>query len=165
MYTQLLEDAIKELKGENIEKEIEPEINLKVSAYIPENYIPDERQRLNIYKRIASVLTENDMAELKQEMQDRFGDMPELVNNLLKIAGLKELLKKLRITELAQKGNYLYLTFANDTPVEPHKLLRLANKDIKKFRLLPDSRFVAHIEKGKAVWDEARYVLQQLVKG
>ncbi|MEK7828614.1 MAG: transcription-repair coupling factor, partial [Deltaproteobacteria bacterium] len=54
MYTQLLEDAIKELKGENIEKEIEPEINLRVSAYIPENYIPDERQRLFIYKRIAT---------------------------------------------------------------------------------------------------------------
>ncbi|MBI5874570.1 MAG: transcription-repair coupling factor [Deltaproteobacteria bacterium] len=165
LYTQLLEDAIQELKGEKIEREIEPEINLKVSAYIPEDYIPDERQRLNIYKRIASVLTEDDMAKLKEEIRDRFGDMPELVNNLFRIVGLKLLLKALKITELSQKGDWIYIAFSNDTNVDPQKMLALVKKNPKKFRLMPDSRLIAALEKGKEAWDEARYVLQQLVKG
>ena len=165
MYTQLLEDAIKELQGAKIEKEIEPEINLKISAYIPEGYIPDERQRLNIYKRIASVVSENDLAKLKEEIKDRFGDIPELVDNLFRIMGLKLLLKKLKITELAQKGDYIYITFSNDTTVDPQKLLALVKKNAKKFRLTPDSRFNVFLEKGKDIWAEIRYILKQLAEG
>ncbi|HBR17704.1 MAG: transcription-repair coupling factor [Deltaproteobacteria bacterium RIFCSPLOWO2_12_FULL_43_16] len=160
MYTQLLEDAIKELKGENIETEVEPEINLKVSAYIPENYIPDERQRLNIYKRIASVPSEDGVVKLKEEIRDRFGDIPELVNNLFRIMGIKLLLKRLKITELSQKGDWIYLTFSNETNVEPQKLLGLIKKEPKRFRLLPDSKFVALLEKEKNIWDAIRDVLR-----
>lgn len=165
MYTQLLEDAIKELKGENIEKEIEPEINLKVSAYIPENYIPDERQRLSIYKRIATAASLDGITALKEELIDRFGDIPELLNNLFRIAGLKLLLKKLKITELSQKGDYLYITFSNDTSVAPQQLLQLVKKNPKRFRLTSDSKFIVLAEKGKEIWEEARYILQQMAAG
>ena len=165
MYTQLLEDAIKELKGENIEKDIEPEINLRVSAYIPENYIPDERQRLFIYKRIATAASEDGISALKEELIDRFGDIPELLNNLFRIAGLKLLLKKLKITELSQKGDYLYITFSNDTAVAPQRLLQLVKKNPKRFKLTPDSKFIVLVEKGKEIWEEARYVLQQMITG
>ena len=165
MYTQLLEDAIKELKGENIEKEIEPEINLRVSAYIPENYIPDERQRLFIYKRIATAASEDGISALKEELIDRFGDIPELLNNLFRIAGLKLLLKKLKITELSQKGDYLYITFSNDTAVAPQRLLQLVKKNPKRFKLTPDSKFIVLVEKGKEIWEEARYILQQMITG
>jgi transcription-repair coupling factor (superfamily II helicase) len=165
MYTQLLEDAIKEVRGENREKEIEPEISLKISAYIPEGYIPDEKQRLNIYKRIASAISEEDISRLREEIRDRFGDIPELAGNLFKIMGIKLLLKKLRITELSQKGDYIYITFSNDTIVEPQRLLELAKKNPKRFRLTPDSKIIALLEKGKEVWDEIRYVLKQLAEG
>jgi hypothetical protein len=57
------------------------------------------------------------------------------------------------------------MAFSNDTSVEPQKLLRLMNRNPKKFRLTPDSRFIASLEKGKEVWGEIRYVLQQLVQG
>ncbi len=165
MYSQLLEEAIKELKGEKIEKEVEPEINLNVSAYIPDEYIPDERQRLNIYKRIASLLSEEDMVRLKEEIKDRFGDIPELAENLFKIIGIKLLLKKLKITELSQKGDYIYITFSSDTSVDPQRLLELIKKNPKKFRLTPDSRLIALLEKNREVWDGIRYVLQQLING
>ncbi|MBI3754268.1 MAG: transcription-repair coupling factor [Deltaproteobacteria bacterium] len=165
MYTQLLEEAIKELKGEPREKDIEPEINLKVSAYIPMEYISDERQRLNIYKRIASLLSEDETLRLKEEIQDRFGDIPEPVNNLFGIVGLKLLLKKVKIAELSKKGDWMYITFSNDTPVEPQRLLELARKKPEKFRLAPDSRFIVSLEKGKEVWEQARYILQQMVEG
>ncbi|OGQ48415.1 MAG: transcription-repair coupling factor [Deltaproteobacteria bacterium RIFCSPLOWO2_02_44_9] len=165
MYIRLLEEAIKELKGEKMEREIEPEINLNVSAYIPEEYIPDERQRLNIYKRIASVSSETDITGLKEEIKDRFGGIPVSVDNLFRIMGIKLLLKQTKITELNQKGSFIYMAFSNDTSVEPQKLLRLMNRNPKKFRLTPDSRFIASLEKGKEVWGEIRYVLQQLVQG
>lgn len=164
MYSQLLEDAIKELKGEKTEKEIEPEINLKISAYISETYIPDERQRLNIYKRIASAASEDELIGLKEEVKDRFGDMPELASNLFKIMGLKPMLKRLKIAELNQRGNYIYITFSKDTNVEPQNLLALVKKNPKKFRLTPDSKFVVFLEKGgEQIWDETRYALQQLI--
>jgi len=165
MYIRLLEEAIKELKGEKMEREIEPEINLNVSAFIPEEYIPDERQRLNIYKRIASVSSETDITGLKEEIKDRFGGIPVSVDNLFRIMGIKLLLKQTKITELNQKGSFIYMAFSNDTSIEPQKLLRLMNKNPKKFRLTPDSRFIASLEKGKEVWGEIRYVLQQLVQG
>ena len=165
MYIRLLEEAIKELKGEKMEREIEPEINLNVSAYIPEEYIPDERQRLNIYKRIASVSSETDITGLKEEIKDRFGGIPVSVDNLFRIMGIKLLLKQTKITELNQKGSFIYMAFSNYTSVEPQKLLRLMNRNPKKFRLTPDSRFIASLEKGKEVWGEIRYVLQQLVQG
>ena len=75
------------------------------------------------------------------------------------------LLKKLKITELAQKGDYIYITFSNDTTVDPQKLLALVKKNAKKFRLMPDSRFNVFLEKGKDIWAEIRYILKQLAEG
>ena len=78
---------------------------------------------------------------------------------------MKLLLKALKITELSQKGDWIYIAFSNDTNVDPQKMLALVKKNPKKFRLMPDSRLIVALEKGKEAWDEARYVLQQLVKG
>ncbi|MEK7829170.1 MAG: TRCF domain-containing protein, partial [Deltaproteobacteria bacterium] len=125
--------------------------------------IPDERQRLFIYKRIATAASEDGISALKEELIDRFGDIPELLNNLFRIAGLKLLLKKLKITELSQKGDYLYITFSNDTAVAPQRLLQLVKKNPKRFKLTPDSKFIVLVEKGKEIWEEARYILQQMI--
>ncbi|MBI3754888.1 MAG: transcription-repair coupling factor [Deltaproteobacteria bacterium] len=163
MYTQLLEESIKELKGEKTEKEIEPEINLKVSAYIPVEYIPEERQRLNMYKRIASSVSEEDITKLKEEIEDRFGDIPDLVDRLFKIMGIKLLLKKLKITELSQKGDCIYMTFASNTSVEPQRLLELIKREPKRYRLMPDSKCVVLLGKEKEFWDEIRNILQSII--
>ncbi|MBI5887815.1 MAG: transcription-repair coupling factor [Deltaproteobacteria bacterium] len=173
MYAKLLEEAVRELKGEAAPEEIEPEINLKVSQYIPEDYMPDARQRLGFYKKLASVSTEDEVIEITDELGDRFGDMPEPVDNLLQAAGLKLLLKAVRAKELAQRGGRLYIAFGEIKDAAfgrrlAEKCLSLAKKEPKRFRLTPDSRLVVFPPAGTtdiSPLKEARYVLKELVAG
>ncbi|MEK7679493.1 MAG: transcription-repair coupling factor, partial [Deltaproteobacteria bacterium] len=113
MYAGLLEEAVHELKHEAVPDEAAPELNLKLSQFIPEDYMPDARQRLNFYKRLASASLEEDLSYIKDELLDRFGLYPEPVEHLLSCAGLKLLLKRLNASELVQKGARLYLTLAD----------------------------------------------------
>jgi transcription-repair coupling factor (superfamily II helicase) len=113
MYTRLLEEAIGELKGTATVDEITPEIHLRVSQYLPEEYIPDTRQRLGLYKRLASVSSEEELYSITDELTDRYGESPALVLNLLHTVALRLLMKRLMATELVQKGTRLYITFGN----------------------------------------------------
>jgi transcription-repair coupling factor (superfamily II helicase) len=166
MYTQLLEEAVGEMKGEPRAEEPEPEINIKVSQYIPEDYVPDTRQRLNFYKRLASVGTDEELEKMEEEMADRYGDVPPLVGNLFEVVRLKLLLKGLKARELSQKGARLYLAFDGDgTGKLAAHLLSMIEKAPRRFRLTPDSRFVYSMEPGTSPLAEARYLLQEVVKG
>jgi transcription-repair coupling factor (superfamily II helicase) len=176
MYTQLLEEAVGELKGEALIEELEPEINLKVSQYLPEDYIPDTRQRLGLYKRLASVSTEDELYGISDELLDRYGEVPALAENLISTAGLKLLLKKLKAREMVQRGLRLYITLeSTDEDADEsgsrerlvEKLVRMARDEPKRYRLTPDSRLIVFMAPGagnepKPI-EEARYVLQELV--
>jgi transcription-repair coupling factor (superfamily II helicase) len=173
MYTQLLEEAVREMKGEPPAEEAEPEINLKVSQYIPEEYVPDTRQRLNFYKRLATVGTEEELEQMEEELSDRYGEVPALVTNLFEVVRLKMFLKRIRARELSQKGERLYLSFDASLGYEAKGLtghvLSMVEKSPEKFRLTPDSKLVysmgARGEAGGAALNEARYLLQEIAKG
>ncbi len=170
MYTQLLEEAVRELKGEEAADEIEPEINLKVSHYIPEEYIPDTRQRLSFYKRLASITSEDEVHSIKEELIDRYGEVPSLLDNLVQIMELKLILKRLKIRELIQKGTRLYITFSDLSESEAgdrtaKKALKMAETEPKRFRLTPDSKFIVFMRAGEAPLEGARYVLKEFLKG
>lgn len=173
MYTELLEEAVMELKGEVRENEVNPEINMKVSQFIPDDYMPDARQRLGFYKRLASVSSEDELNTLNDELSDRYGVIPPTVVNLIDVAGLKLLLKKLKAKELAQKGARLYLTLGEYTGKDAEmgkrlaeKALKLVKKEPNKYRLMPDSRFSVRLPEtlahGEAV-GLARMTLKELV--
>ncbi|MBI5285981.1 MAG: transcription-repair coupling factor, partial [Deltaproteobacteria bacterium] len=163
MYNQMLEEAVRNLKGEVKEVEIEPEIDLRIPAYIPENYIQDTGQRLNIYKRLASTVTEDEAEVIRVEMRDRFGEVPVLVDNLLEVVKIKLMLKKLRISNLSVKGNRLFFTFSADTKVSPERVVALVNSAPKRFRFTPGSKLIAIMDGKKTVWEEVRWLLQQLM--
>lgn len=91
LYVKYLDNAIRALKGEEVKEEFETLIELNVDAYISERYIPDSEQRLDIYKKISVIENEQDYEELIDELIDRFGDMPESVNNLLDISLIKQM--------------------------------------------------------------------------
>ena len=82
LYTEMMEKAIQELKGEEVLPEVDPEIRLGISAYFPDNYIPDANQRLYFYKRLASLRSSQELDELKEEIRDRFGPYGTVVENL-----------------------------------------------------------------------------------
>ncbi|MEE9591796.1 MAG: transcription-repair coupling factor [Thermodesulfobacteriota bacterium] len=163
MYTQLLDEAIRESKGEKVEKKLDPEINLHVSAYIPEEYMPDARQRLNIYKRMATLTGEAKAGDLKVELRDRFGKLPELVENLFKIITLKLMLREIGGIELLQKKRCLYIRFAKNTKMDINVILNIVKRDPKRYRLTPDSRLIYMYDSNDSI-EAARNILKMLIK-
>jgi transcription-repair coupling factor (superfamily II helicase) len=99
LYMRLLEEEIKKIKGEKITKEIEPEINIKISAYIP-NWYADPARKLEIYKRLANCNTIGQIEEFKKELMDRFGLPPSPVETLLSIAKIRILAKRKKIIKI-----------------------------------------------------------------
>jgi transcription-repair coupling factor (superfamily II helicase) len=109
-FMQLLEKAIRELKGEKIE-EVKCEINLKVDFRIPEDYLPQVNLRLNLYKRLSSLENEEEAGRLRQEVIDRFGPLPRGVENLFYYAQIKYYAQKARLKALDRHGNRLLVKF------------------------------------------------------
>ena len=122
LYCKMLNEAVKEEKGEVREAPFDTTLDIEVDAYIPPAYIPNEYQKLDIYKRIACV--ENDAAgdEMLDELIDRFGEPPRPVQNLLFIARQKARAHGLYVTEIAQKGMTLRFVLWGQAPVEPLKI-------------------------------------------
>ncbi|MBE3113121.1 MAG: transcription-repair coupling factor, partial [Actinobacteria bacterium] len=128
LYCRLLEEAIKELReekeGKEKEKEITPVIDVKIDAYIPGEYIPDLKQRVLIYKKLADINDLEGLERTKEELKDRYGIYPREVRNLLEIIYLKIFLRKLGIGSLVLKENKLILRYLEDIEIKA-KLSRL----------------------------------------
>ena len=151
MYNRLLNEVIKEEKGEKVEENIDITIDLKLSAYIPEKYIEDEAQKIEIYQDIANCKTEEDISNIIDEIIDRYGEMPEEVNNLIEIARIKNLAKQKNVVKIQTKPMgimFTFLEFNNDNidilleryknnihfsaTGKPYVTLRIDNDEIKE---------------------------------
>ena len=111
LYCKMLNEAVKELKGTaKVEDRYETVLDLETDAYIPDSYIKNEAQKLDIYKRIATLETPEECEDMAEELIDRFGDLPKAVTNLLEIAKLKALAHSLYITEVSGNAERLKLT-------------------------------------------------------
>ena len=117
MYTRLLNEVIKEEKGEKVEETIDVTIDLNLSAYIPENYIEDSSQKIEIYQDIANCKTEEDLQNIIDEIIDRYGDMPDEVNNLIEIARIKNLAREKQVIKIQSRPMGIVFTF-NDFNTE-----------------------------------------------
>ncbi|HYG59223.1 MAG TPA: TRCF domain-containing protein, partial [Symbiobacteriaceae bacterium] len=112
LYTQLLEEAVQELKGERPPaREIQPSIELQVDAFISDQYVSDARQKIDAYKRIIAIRSLADGEDVAQELVDRFGTMPDPVKNLLDIAGLKVRCVDLGVTAISQLKDQVTVKF------------------------------------------------------
>jgi transcription-repair coupling factor (superfamily II helicase) len=140
LYTEMMEKAVQELKGEDILPEVDPEIRLGISAYFPDNYIPDANQRLYFYKRLASLRNQQELAELKEEIADRFGPYTTVVENLFLVMNLRRALKEFLVQQISFSDGRVYLLFHPESPVKVEKLLELIRKPKSRFRLSPDGR-------------------------
>ena len=109
LFCKMLNEAVREEKGEAAAEDFETTIDLDMDAYVPESYIPDEYQKLDIYKRIAAISSEEDYDDMLEELLDRFGEPSRAVQNLLAIARLKAMAHRLYITEVKQRGEEIRL--------------------------------------------------------
>ncbi len=114
MYCKLLDEVIKEMQGIEVQEDIDVQIDLNISSYIPDEYISDSSQKIEIYQDIALCRSEEDIANVVDELIDRYGNMPYELENLLEIVRIKELCRKLNILKLTKKnGNYVFYFDAN----------------------------------------------------
>jgi len=125
---RMLEETVRELKGEEAPLEVHSALNLGLDIRIPTDYIGDENQRLRVYKRIAGAgdLTARDMVE--KELADRYGPVPDEVRNLLDYSALKTLAEKLGIETVDRRSLMANVKFHREAKVDPEKLMRLVGK-------------------------------------
>ena len=130
MYCRLLDESIKELKGEKVkgQKETEVTIELRINAYIDDEYINTESEKIEMYKKIASIENEDDMQDIRMELIDRFGKLPNAVENLLQIAYIKALLKNLGFASITQRDDLIILQVGSEKKINFESLPKLNAK-------------------------------------
>src|SRR5207237_1210041 len=104
MYTKMLEETIREMKGEKIEEAVETSMNLGVDIYIPKNYITDENLRMTFYKKIASAQNDQRLEDIRNELRDRFGAVPGNIDNLLRFVRVKRYAQSLGVISIVRAG-------------------------------------------------------------
>lgn len=140
LYCKMLNEAVKEAKGLEPEEQFDTTIDIETDAYIPPSYISNEYQKLDIYKRIASVETEEESEEMLEELIDRFGEPPKSVLNLLAIARLKALAHSLYICELTQRGDEIKITMYEKARIQAAKIPEFLEMHKGALSFTPDNK-------------------------
>jgi len=148
LYCDLLEDAVRNLKGEGVEEEINTEVSVPFPAYLPESYVKGTGERLIAYKRLAMAVSETELYGLEEELRDRYGPLPPEAANLFLMLGLKLCAKPLKVTRLDVGKSKVMLTFHETTPLSPEALLELVRQNPKKYHLVPSSTVSASLSGG-----------------
>jgi transcription-repair coupling factor (superfamily II helicase) len=144
MYLQLLEETVREIKGEPPEERVDPEIHLKVEAFIPEDYIPEVNQRMNFYKRLSRASSHAEIDGIEEEIVDLYGRSPEQVNALFGIMKLRLVMKELRILKLDYVKGSLVISFDQSTTVTPGSLIKWVQKE-PSAQLAPGDKLIYQI--------------------
>jgi transcription-repair coupling factor (superfamily II helicase) len=136
LYYKLLDDAVRTMKGEEFIQPLETTINIKVNAHIGEGYIPEENHKIELYKKIAAINGLEDRNDVEEELEDRFGDIPLSVKNLIDIAYVKALARELKITEITHRDKEVKFKFADERVIEPRKLMVILNENRGRLRFM-----------------------------
>ena len=163
MYCELLNQVVKEIKGEEIIEEIDVQIDLDVTSYIPEEYISNSNSKIEIYQKIALCKNEDDLQNITDEIIDRYGQMPYEVENLLDIARIKSLAKEKYILKISQKRENIIFYFDNSKfnfdIVD--KLMKIYRNRIK-FSPSKDPYITFKLENPKQILEECKDFLKKL---
>ncbi|NPU85024.1 MAG: transcription-repair coupling factor [Syntrophaceae bacterium] len=165
MYTELMERAIRELKGQEMpEEDIRPEISLGIAAYLPAEYIGDEHQRLVSYKRISMAASDEELREIREGLEDCYGPLPKEASSLFEAIRIRNRLKELKIRRFAYDGRQASLTLTAATPVDPKRILSLSRGPYRGITLAPDGRLSVPLpdRRGAGVIEGAHEILRAL---
>lgn len=170
LYCKMLNEAVQTLKGVKVAQDFATLIDLDVDAFIPPEYIMNEVQKLDIYKRIAGIENVKERDDMKDELLDRFGEIPRSVNNLLRIALIRVAAHSLCMTEIKGKNGRITFTFRPDANVDPlgiPKILEKYGKDLA-FTAYGTPFFTYKYEKTGLVETDAELLLnkaEELLEG
>ena len=137
LYCRMLGEAVRQLKGEDAQESFNTAVELDVDAYIPPSYIMNEHQKLDIYKRVAGIETQAEYEDMKEELLDRFGEIPKSVDNLLRVAMIRMQAHRLYITEVKGKNENLKFTMKPDAGIKVEGIGELINNSTTGLRFSP----------------------------
>jgi transcription-repair coupling factor (superfamily II helicase) len=132
LYTSMLEQAVKEMKGEAGEEKPTTQLNLGIALRIDESYVTEENQRLRLYKKIAGAQSEKAIADLRSEMEDRYGPLPDATVYLLEAASLRLECERIGVAQIDRKRTELQIRFTETASIDPQHLMRLVAKNAKR---------------------------------
>ena len=163
LYTQMLERAVREMKGETGVESTEIQLNLGLNIRIPADYIKEENQRLRMYKRIAGVETEAQLKDVRSELTDRYGEPPNAVRNLLAYAALKLQAMRVGATAIERKRELVNIKFSQKATIDPGKLARFVASQ-QKTQFTPDGtlKFSIKISSSAGILQTLRDLLEEL---
>ena len=137
LYNQMLEETICRLRGEEMIEHVEPEVNLKIPAFIPETYVKDTNHRLVIYKKLTQAECEEDVMDVRNEVTDRFGKYPLATSYLFEIMKLRIMLKRLLVRQIDYDGTRVIISFHPRTPAPPDTIITMMRNEPNKYRFTP----------------------------
>lgn len=162
LYMDLLNETLAEAKGESPpDRELDPEINLRVPALIPDNYISDIRIRLSYYKALSEISSNEEMDKIEEELKDQFGPIPEPVVNLMGLMLIRKQCKDLGVRDVSAGVKNISLIFTEKTKLKPETAIQLAMRENKKYSITPDQRLNIRMNNisWSNVYEELSYLL------
>jgi transcription-repair coupling factor (superfamily II helicase) len=141
-YAELLQECIADLRGEHFTRTLDPDIQIPIDSTIPEHYIPEIGLRLMAYRRLAASLEEEEIDQIIEELEDRFGALPESVENLTVLMRIKCQLRRLGIRSAVASKTGVSLSFDEQTPVDPTKMIESIKKYPSHYQLTPEGKLL-----------------------
>jgi transcription-repair coupling factor (superfamily II helicase) len=165
LYTQMMEEAMAELRGETLSQEPDTLISLRASAFIPEDYISDVSLRLAAYKEISSASDEAQLRDIGDGLRDRYGELPEQAANLFEIMSIKLIAKKAGVARIDAGRESLTIAFAEKANVSPDRVMLLLKKNKGRITLIPEYtlRIALPDESLKTASEAVKKCLQELL--
>jgi transcription-repair coupling factor (superfamily II helicase) len=164
LYMEMLEQAVAELRGQDAESGVEPEIRLPIPALFPEGYVSDVNQRLVLYKQLSSTRDEDELRDVIDDVLDRFGPLPGEAKNLCEVIRLKIRCKGLGIESVDTVGDELVVRLGERAAVDPKHLLRLLGQPDSGLRITPDHKIWLRLRQPEDALAEA-FGLAELLGG
>lgn len=169
LYCKMLNEAVKKKKGIATQEEYSVSVDMNIDAYIPETYIVNELQKIDVYKRIAGIEDEQEREDMVEELTDRFGTVPKPVQNLLDIACLRVLAKEVYVTEIKSEGRAIKLNVYEHAVYDNEKIPELISRyaGTLALKVVAKPYFLYQTKKGTAVnveemLDKSREILEDL---
>jgi transcription-repair coupling factor (superfamily II helicase) len=165
LYTKLLAEAVRELRGDaQGAAAVDPVVTVGVEAYLPDTYVPEVNQRLALYKRLTGVTTDAEIDDVRAELEDRFGPLPPAAEHLVEVVGLRVAARTLGIEKVEVGSGKALVKFAATTPVSPDRLVRLIQASRGRIKMSKEFSIEARIAAGgwPATRDSLREILGQL---
>jgi transcription-repair coupling factor (superfamily II helicase) len=163
LYSKLLAEAVQELRGDRTGVAVEPVISVSVEGFLPEEYVPEVNQRLAFYKRLAGAAGDDELADLRAELQDRFGPLPEPAEQLVDIVRIRIAARALGVERVEAGEGKAVITFSPGTSIEPQRLVAAIQASRGRLRMRREFTVEAAIATGG--WPATRDSLLGVLRG